>query len=309
MEPAPEHRDGERANWDFFQSIPELDRSARRRTTRSRARSCSSRCSSSPGACAGLRRDAVPEADEPALRRPDDRRQRHRLLVDLRRQPADDSVDDQRERARARPGPTRCSRTTPSSAWACGWPRPAGRPALASCSRRLAPQLGDELVAALLGGEPGDRGGDRAQRGRVAQLKRATLARRTTARPRCRRRHLLAVADALVRKSVWIVGGDGWAYDIGFGGARPRPGLGPQRQHPGARHRGLLEHRRPGVEVDAARRGGQVRGRGQGHGQEGPRGDRPVATATSTWPRSRWAPTTCRRPRPSSRPRPSRARR
>jgi len=31
-------------------------------------------------------------------------------------------------------------------------------------------------------------------------------------------RRLVAVADALVRKSVWIVGGDGWAYDIGFGG-------------------------------------------------------------------------------------------
>ena len=31
-------------------------------------------------------------------------------------------------------------------------------------------------------------------------------------------RHLLAVADSLVRKSVWLVGGDGWAYDIGFGG-------------------------------------------------------------------------------------------
>ena len=31
-------------------------------------------------------------------------------------------------------------------------------------------------------------------------------------------RDLLAVADALVRKSVWIIGGDGWGYDIGFGG-------------------------------------------------------------------------------------------
>ena len=29
---------------------------------------------------------------------------------------------------------------------------------------------------------------------------------------------LLGLADYLVRKSVWIVGGDGWAYDIGFGG-------------------------------------------------------------------------------------------
>ena len=31
-------------------------------------------------------------------------------------------------------------------------------------------------------------------------------------------RDLLAVADALVRKTIWIVGGDGWAYDIGAGG-------------------------------------------------------------------------------------------
>ena len=31
-------------------------------------------------------------------------------------------------------------------------------------------------------------------------------------------RDLLAVADTLVKKSVWIVGGDGWAYDIGYGG-------------------------------------------------------------------------------------------
>ena len=32
------------------------------------------------------------------------------------------------------------------------------------------------------------------------------------------RSNLLAIADSLVRKSVWILGGDGWAYDIGFGG-------------------------------------------------------------------------------------------
>jgi pyruvate-ferredoxin/flavodoxin oxidoreductase len=30
--------------------------------------------------------------------------------------------------------------------------------------------------------------------------------------------HLLSLADYLVKKSVWIMGGDGWAYDIGFGG-------------------------------------------------------------------------------------------
>ena len=32
------------------------------------------------------------------------------------------------------------------------------------------------------------------------------------------RNYLASVADALVKKTVWIVGGDGWAYDIGYGG-------------------------------------------------------------------------------------------
>ena len=52
-----------------------------------------------------------------------------------------------------------------------------------------------------------------AQRERVAILKEKlpTIDRREA-------RDLLSVADALVKKSVWIVGGDGWAYDIGYGG-------------------------------------------------------------------------------------------
>ena len=49
-----------------------------------------------------LRRDALHPAGQPALRRPHDRGQRDRLLVDLRRQPADDAMDGQR--GRARPG-------------------------------------------------------------------------------------------------------------------------------------------------------------------------------------------------------------
>jgi pyruvate-ferredoxin/flavodoxin oxidoreductase len=54
----------------------------------------------------------------------------------------------------------------------------------------------------------------RAQRGRVAELKTAAArARRAGARAICCR-----VVDHLVRRSVWIVGGDGWAYDIGYGG-------------------------------------------------------------------------------------------
>ena len=93
----------------------------------STSRTCAARSSSQPlfefsGRLRRLRRDAIPEAAEPAVRRPAAGRQRHRLLLDLRRQPADDPLDRRTRRAAARPGRTRCSRTTPSSAWASGSP-------------------------------------------------------------------------------------------------------------------------------------------------------------------------------------------
>ena len=105
-----------------------------------------------------------------------------------------------------------------------------------------------------------------AQRERVAALRSAARGH-ATARRRAAPRTL---ADYLVKKSVWIVGGDGWAYDIGYGGLDHVLSMQAQRQHPGARHRGLLEHRRPGIEGHAAGRGGEVRRGGQGDGQEGP---------------------------------------
>jgi pyruvate-ferredoxin/flavodoxin oxidoreductase len=79
---------------------------------------------------------------------------------------------------------------------------------------RLAPQLGDTLVAALLDGvDHGDELAVRAQRERIAAL---DAALRTIDGPDARR--LLDLSGTLLRKSVWIVGGDGWAYDIGAGG-------------------------------------------------------------------------------------------
>jgi pyruvate-ferredoxin/flavodoxin oxidoreductase len=58
-----------------------------------------------------------------------------------------------------------------------------------------------------------DEGQIAAQRGRVAQLKKALAGKKDAWA-----RQLVSVADALVARSVWIVGGDGWAYDIGYGG-------------------------------------------------------------------------------------------
>lgn len=58
---------------------------------------------------------------------------------------------------------------------------------------------------------------------------------------------LLTDADALVEKSVWLIGGDGWAYDIGFGGFGPCTEPDGKRQYSGAGHSVLLQHRRAGV--------------------------------------------------------------
>jgi pyruvate-ferredoxin/flavodoxin oxidoreductase len=78
---------------------------------------------------------------------------------------------------------------------------------------RLAGRLGEGLVSELVGADQSSEAGIAAQRGRVLELK-ARLAEL----PDLEARALEGLADALVRKSVWIVGGDGWAYDIGYGG-------------------------------------------------------------------------------------------
>ena len=77
----------------------------------------------------------------------------------------------------------------------------------------LAAHLGDTLVGELLTADQSSEAGIAAQRARVVAL-RAKLS--AIASPEARRLDILA--DYLVRKSVWIVGGDGWAYDIGYGG-------------------------------------------------------------------------------------------
>jgi len=76
--------------------------------------------------------------------------------------------------------------------------------------------VGEELVQAILNTDQSNEAGIRAQRERVALLKQRLQSRGNAEDTRVQ--SLLSVADALVRKSVWIIGGDGWAYDIGFGG-------------------------------------------------------------------------------------------
>jgi len=78
---------------------------------------------------------------------------------------------------------------------------------------RLASVIGEELAAALKSAEQSNEKQIGEQRERVRLLR-----QRLQGQDSPEARDLLAVADTLVKKSVWIVGGDGWAYDIGYGG-------------------------------------------------------------------------------------------
>ncbi len=78
---------------------------------------------------------------------------------------------------------------------------------------RLRGAIGDELADGLLQADQSSEAGIAAQRARVAELK-ARLAHLGTPEAV----QLQSIADMLVKRSVWILGGDGWAYDIGFGG-------------------------------------------------------------------------------------------
>ncbi len=77
----------------------------------------------------------------------------------------------------------------------------------------IAKALGPDLVTGILNADQSDEKGIQGQRSRVAELKKKLGASKDE-----RAKNLISIADSLVKKSVWIMGGDGWAYDIGYGG-------------------------------------------------------------------------------------------
>ncbi|ALF52731.1 pyruvate-flavodoxin oxidoreductase [Nostoc piscinale CENA21] len=77
----------------------------------------------------------------------------------------------------------------------------------------LAPVVGEELANSILNAVQKDEADICEQRDRIAILKHKL---EIINHPKAK--ELLSIADYLVKKSVWIIGGDGWAYDIGFGG-------------------------------------------------------------------------------------------
>jgi pyruvate-ferredoxin/flavodoxin oxidoreductase len=214
MEPAPDHREVERERYRFFDAIPHIDRTTVRTDTVKHSQLLQPLFESS-GACAGC-------GETPYLK----------LLSQL--------FGDRSVIANA----TGCSSiyggnlpTTPWSvdsdgrgpAWAnslfednaeFGLGIRLGldqqRAVALHLLSGLAPVVGDRLVDALVESDQFDEAGLAEQRQRVVEL-RAALAGVTGTDARAARA-LDQLAGALVRREVWIVGGDGWAYDIGFGG-------------------------------------------------------------------------------------------
>lgn len=204
-------RESERANWNFFLSIPEFDRT-RISTESVRAMQVSQPLFEFSGACAGC-------GETPYIK----------LLTQL--------FGDRLIIANA----TGCSSiyggnlpTTPYSqdqsgrgpAWANSLFEDNAEFGLGfrvsidkqqefagELLHHLSPQVGRHLATEILNARQRDEADIADQRARVAKLKEKL---KSLNDPRARR--LLAIADILVHKSVWIVGGDGWGYDIGFGG-------------------------------------------------------------------------------------------
>ncbi|HYX53217.1 MAG TPA: pyruvate:ferredoxin (flavodoxin) oxidoreductase [Candidatus Limnocylindrales bacterium] len=80
---------------------------------------------------------------------------------------------------------------------------------------RLASLFGEELTRNILDADQHNEAGIHAQRERVNFLREKLEPLR---KDNSEVRELLSIADALVKRATWIVGGDGWAYDIGYGG-------------------------------------------------------------------------------------------
>jgi pyruvate-ferredoxin/flavodoxin oxidoreductase len=78
---------------------------------------------------------------------------------------------------------------------------------------RMAPQIGERLVEEIVKADQSTEAGIAAQRDRVTVLR-----QKLAGIDSFEARWLETIADHLVQKSVWMVGGDGWAYDIGYGG-------------------------------------------------------------------------------------------
>ncbi|HMK10226.1 MAG TPA: pyruvate:ferredoxin (flavodoxin) oxidoreductase [Acidimicrobiales bacterium] len=216
MEPAPAHREVERRSWDFFLTLPEIDRDALPHDSVKGSQALQPLFEFS-GACAGC-------GETPYIK----------LVTQL--------FGDRMIVANA----TGCSSiyggNLPTTPWTTnadgrgpawnnslfednaefGLGMRLGYEAQQRQARllveRLTSVIGDDLAAEILAADQSGEPGIRAQRARIVAMKAALAGVTDGNQHHGAARQLESLADALVDKGIWIIGGDGWAYDIGFGG-------------------------------------------------------------------------------------------
>ena len=193
----------ERDNIGFFETLPQNAGHAWT-SARSAARSSSSLFEFS-GACAGcMRRRPRGACCRKLFGERGHHRQRHRLLLDLRRQPADDPMEQ--ERRRPRPGMVQLLR---GQRRVRARPAPRGGPARqarrGAVARGAREEVGTDLADAIL--EAPCRSGSRSSRPNASGS--PSLSRRLADLEGPAVADLRSVVDHLLRRSLWIVGGDG----------------------------------------------------------------------------------------------------
>ncbi|MCC6466379.1 MAG: pyruvate:ferredoxin (flavodoxin) oxidoreductase [Planctomycetes bacterium] len=210
MLPVDAHRERERTNYDFFLGLPEADRTKVAADIRSSQ--LLQPLFEYSGACAGCGETPYVKLLTQVFG--------DRLLV------ANATGCSSIYGGNLPTTPWRCNEQGRGPAWAnslfednaeFGLGLRLGADALAQNARlllqQLAPTLPEALVKGLLDADQATEAGLAQQRDRVAALRAALKGRQDAPAAT-----LDQLADYLVKKSVWIVGGDGWAYDIGFGG-------------------------------------------------------------------------------------------
>jgi pyruvate-ferredoxin/flavodoxin oxidoreductase len=214
MSPVEDHRGAELVNWDFFQSIPQLDRSLLAHDTIKGSQVLEPLFEFS-GACAGC-------GETPYLK----------LISQL--------FGDRMIVANATGCTSIYGANLPTTPWTVNAQGrgPAWNNSLFEDNaefglgmrlgldaqgdhahellERLAPAVGADLVRELIDSKQDTEPEIELQRKRVTQLRERLAGIEGDLRPDAQR--LLALAGDLVRQGIWIIGGDGWAYDIGFGG-------------------------------------------------------------------------------------------
>ncbi|MHC1768971.1 MAG: pyruvate:ferredoxin (flavodoxin) oxidoreductase [Verrucomicrobiia bacterium] len=211
MRPQPPLRLQERDNWDFFLRLPEMDRRKLKLTTL-RQQQVMRPLFEFSGACAGCGETPYIKMLSQLFG--------DRLLISNAtgcssiyggNLPTTPYAKDAQGR-----GPTWCNSLFEDNAeFGLGYRVSIDKQKEFACelAKKLAGTIGQDLVDGLVNANQSDEAGIYEQRQRVAALKDKL---KGLEKPEAKA--LFGIADMLVKKSVWIVGGDGWAYDIGYGG-------------------------------------------------------------------------------------------